>query len=127
MPHHFDWLEFRSDDNVATKSFYSKAFGWQFEDFGENYAIAMPGGVGAPGCSFRQGAPAGTPQTVAYINTGDIDATIASVKAAGGTVVFEKSEIDQVGFIAFFKDPSGNIVGLHQSPAGHGEHGKEQP
>ena len=121
MPHHFDWLEFRSDDNNATKAFYTRAFGWEFMEFGEGYVFAMPGGHEAPGCGFRQGTPDGTPQTVAYINTSDIDRSIEDVKAAGGTVVVEKSAIEQVGFIAFFKDPSGNIVGLHQSPEGHGE------
>jgi predicted enzyme related to lactoylglutathione lyase len=125
MPHHFDWLEFRSADNTATKAFYTQAFGWEFMDFGDNYVFAMPGGDGAPGCGFRMGSPEGTPQTVAYINTLDIDQSIADVQGAGGTLVVEKFEVPQVGFVAFFKDPTGNIVGLHQSPADHGHHNGE--
>lgn len=116
MPHHFDWLEFRSSDNAATKSFYSRAFGWEFHEFGDGYVFAMPGGNDAPGCGFRQDSPEGTPQTVAYINTTDIDKSIEDVKEAGGNIVHEKFAIEQVGFVAFFKDPSGNIVGLHQMP-----------
>jgi predicted enzyme related to lactoylglutathione lyase len=85
-------------------------------EFGDGYIFAMPGGPEAPGCGFRLNPPEGTPQTVAYINTADIDQSIADVQAAGGTVVVEKTAIEQVGFVAFFKDPSDNIVGLHQPP-----------
>jgi predicted enzyme related to lactoylglutathione lyase len=115
MPHHFDWLEFRSANNAKTKEFYGGAFGWKFHDFGDGYMFAMPGGHQAPGAGFRANCPDGTPQTVAYINTEDIDASIEAVKAAGGTIVVEKFAQEQVGYISFFKDPSGNIVGLHQN------------
>ena len=35
--HKIDYVEFPSADLEKTKAFFSKAFGWQFEDFGSEY------------------------------------------------------------------------------------------
>ena len=118
MTHHIDWIEFVSTDNRALSAFYEKLFGWKMQGFMPGYDVWMPDS--GPGGGFRENCPAGTPQTVIYVNVADIDATLAQVAETGGTVVVAKTEIaPEVGWSAIFRDPSGNIVGLHQNPAGH--------
>ena len=115
MAHHIDWIEFVSTDNKAQTEFYSGLFGWKMQSFMPGYDTWMPDS--GPGGGFRENCPEGTPQTVIYVNVADIDATLKQVAELGGTVAVEKFEIaPEVGWAAFFKDPSGNIVGLHQDP-----------
>lgn len=118
MAHHIDWIEFVSTDNKALSEFYAKVFGWKMQSFMPGYDTWMP--ESGPGGGFRENCPEGTPQTVIYVNVSDIDKALHDVAEAGGKVVVPKTEIaPEVGWSAFFKDPSGNIVGLHQDPAGH--------
>jgi predicted enzyme related to lactoylglutathione lyase len=37
---------------------------------------------------------------------------VQAVKDAGGTIVMEKHEIPDVGWIAYFKDPESNLFGI---------------
>lgn len=39
---HINYVEFKATDLEATKSFYSKAFGWEFTDYGDTY-VAFEG------------------------------------------------------------------------------------
>lgn len=118
MANHIDWIEFKSDDNGKLSEFYSKLFGWKMQNWLPGYDVWMPDS--GPGGGFRENCPEGTAQTVIYVNVEDIDATLAQVTEAGGTVLAPKTEIaPEVGWSAIIKDPSGNIVGLHQNPAGH--------
>ena len=118
MAHHIDWIEFVSNDNKALTEFYGRLFGWKMQNFFPGYDVWMP--ESGPGGGFREGYEPGTPQTVIYVNVEDIDASLQLVAELGGTVVVPKTEISpEVGWSAFFKDPTGNIVGLHQNPAGH--------
>ncbi|MCB1219118.1 MAG: VOC family protein [Planctomycetales bacterium] len=116
MAFHIDWIEFASADNKALSEFYGGLFGWKMQSFMPGYDVWMPDS--GPGGGFRENCPEGTPQTVVYVNVDDIDAALVKVAQLGGTVVVPKMEISpDVGWSAFFKDPSGNIVGLHQNPA----------
>jgi predicted enzyme related to lactoylglutathione lyase len=50
-----------------------------------------------------------------YLDTrGELDACLARVAGAGGTIVMPKTDIGDPGFIAIVKDTEGNAVGLHQ-------------
>jgi predicted enzyme related to lactoylglutathione lyase len=42
-----------------------------------------------------------------------LDAVIARVEAAGGSVVQGKTDISPHGFVAIIRDTEGNLVGLH--------------
>jgi predicted enzyme related to lactoylglutathione lyase len=118
MAHFVDWIEFISDDNGKMSAFYAKLFGWKTQNFFPGYDVFTPDS--GPGGGFREGYEPGTPMTVVYINVDDIDASLKLVSELGGTVVVPKTEIaPDVGWSAFFKDPTGNIVGLHQNPPGH--------
>jgi len=50
-----------------------------------------------------------------YLNThGHLDACVARVAKAGGTVLAAKVDIGDPGFIALIRDTEGNTIGLHQ-------------
>lgn len=52
--------------------------------------------------------------TLVYLNVdGDLDGVLSRIPAAGGTVLKERMDIAPHGFIAIFRDPEGNVVGLH--------------
>lgn len=54
-----------------------------------------------------------TKGTVLYLRATDLDASLARVKAAGGSVVTPKTSLGPIGFIAVIDDTEGNRVGLH--------------
>lgn len=49
------------------------------------------------------------------IDVPDMDAAIRRVEGAGGLIVVPKMPIPTVGWLAYFKDPDGNIHGLYQN------------
>lgn len=51
---------------------------------------------------------------VVTISVSDIDATLRKISEAGGKVVRGKAEFGQRGYIAYFSDTEGNVMGLWQ-------------
>ncbi|HEY43579.1 MAG TPA: VOC family protein [Anaerolineae bacterium] len=47
-----------------------------------------------------------------YIRTSDIDTTLKKIESLGGKTLVPKTEIPNIGWFAFFADPTGNRVGL---------------
>ena len=91
MTNHISWLEFVCTDGSATSEFYSGVFGWKFQQFMPGYSTYEA--AGGPGGGFRENCPAGTPQTVAYIEVESIDEMLPRIEAAGGKVVVQKFQI----------------------------------
>lgn len=42
---HINYVEFKSTDLEATKTFYCNAFGWQFTDYGDSYIAFESSGL----------------------------------------------------------------------------------
>ena len=83
-PAHPDYVEFTVHDIAKSKAFYGAVFGWTFTDYGPGYASFDDGRIG--GGLTTDGTPhPGGPLIVFY--AGDLDATLARVKAAGGVIV----------------------------------------
>ncbi|MEI9994136.1 MAG: VOC family protein [Rhizomicrobium sp.] len=79
-----DYVEFTVADMARSKAFYGAVFGWHFTDYGPAYASFDDGRIG--GGFTTQGTPhPGGPLVVFYV--ADLDAALARVRAAGGTVV----------------------------------------
>jgi uncharacterized protein len=110
--HTIDYIELSVTDVAAARSFYSAAFGWEFNDYGPEYAgIRSPDGDGeVGGLAASAKISAGGPLVLLYSD--DLDETIAAVKSAGGTVV--KGPYAFPGGRRFhFTDPSGNELGVY--------------
>lgn len=101
-----DYLEMPSEDIDKTKAFYGAAFGWVFQDYGPTYA------------AFDQGLDGGfdsdperplAPLPVLFAT--DLEAMLARVEAAGGTIV--KPPFAFPGGRRFhFRDPAGNELAV---------------
>ena len=106
-----------ADDVPSTRRFYESVFGWTFTAYGppDFYRITTPDGP--PGAIQKRRELLPGQPTLGYectISVADLDATLAAVTAAGGRVVLERSEIAEVGAVAFIADPAGNIAGVMQ-------------
>jgi predicted enzyme related to lactoylglutathione lyase len=50
-----------------------------------------------------------------YFTVDNIDTTLARAIAAGGAVLYPKTAIGELGFVAEFKDSEGNCIALHST------------
>ena len=60
------------------------------------------------------GGPQGMTSPVAYWHVPDIEAKLAEVTAAGGTVKDAPRDVGWARLVATFTDPDGNVLGLLQ-------------
>jgi len=120
-------FEIPAKDVKRASAFYSKAFGWQFNQFpGFEYwsvGTTMSDAQGRPtspgainGGLGKKGKTAPNLPTVT-IGVSDIDAALANVKKLGGKAVGKKTPVGDMGFSAYFQDPEGNVIGLWQNAA----------
>ena len=103
-----DYVEFVVHDIAKSKAFYASALGWTFTDYGPTYTSFSTTSIA--GGFTLDGAPhPGGPLMVFY--SPDLDAALANVKAAGGTVV--KPPFTYPGGRRFhFRDPDGYEVAV---------------
>lgn len=112
--HTLDYVEIAAQDLPAAIDFYSRAFGWEFTPYGPDYAgIRSSDGDGEVGGLSAHSTP-GTGGPLVLLFSEDLDATVAAVVAAGGTVV--NGPYDFPGGRRFhFHDPAGNELGVWAS------------
>lgn len=119
-------FQFPWDDKDRAKNFYETIFGWkpfEWEQF--SYTSWQTGPIDAkmqpsePG--FINGGSSKRdpemPYPMFYIEVQDIDETLTQVVAKGGAVVRGKTPLGEdgaMGYLAWFKDSEGNILGLSQ-------------
>ena len=86
--HAIDYIELAARDLRAATDFYAQAFGWQFNDYGPDYAgiraVDGEGEVGGINATGQAEPGPGGPLVLLYSE--DLEATVAAVRAAGGTV-----------------------------------------
>jgi hypothetical protein len=121
-PIHF---EIHAADPDRVQGFYRALFGWHFQawDGPAEYWVVTTGSAGEPGINGgmvrrRGDAPAEGQAVNAFVCTVDVpsvDATLAAVAGAGGTVALPKMAVPGVGWLAYVKDPDGNICGVMQA------------
>jgi predicted enzyme related to lactoylglutathione lyase/uncharacterized glyoxalase superfamily protein PhnB len=112
----FCYVEIPSVDVAESVSFYEKVFGWRirnresrrpsFDDASGHISGAWVAGRGA----------AREPGLIPYIWVDSLGATVAAIAAQGGEVV-KSPDPDTPGgtsWIATFRDPAGNLLGLYQ-------------
>lgn len=118
-PVHF---EIHASDPEAVVSFYEQVFGWKIERWGDQPYWLINTGHTRPGIDGglvpRRGpAPAADAPVSSFVNTIDVenlDATIDTVRAAGGSIALDKHAVPGVGWLAYFRDPDGNLLGAMQ-------------
>jgi predicted enzyme related to lactoylglutathione lyase len=110
--HHISYVEIPAPDLAAAKAFYGAAFGWTFTDYGDAYVgIRAPDGEGEVGGLSPVGDPVRGALLVLLFSD-DLDASVAAVEEAGGTVV--QGPYPYPGGRRFhFTDPAGNELGVY--------------
>ena len=105
-----DFVELPCSDVATMQTFYAGAFGWSFERFGPTYACTMTGDVDL---GFQADPAERTAAPLAVIQVPNLEATLAAVEAAGGTVTRPIFAFPG-GRRFHFRDPAGNEVAAHK-------------
>ena len=116
-------FEIHAADPERAVKFYEKDFGWTFQKWEGpmEYWLVTTGPDDQPGINGgllkRQGEIDGQ-AVIAYVCTvdvADLDGSMATVEANGGTVAVPKMPIPGMGWLAYYKDTEGNIFGMMQN------------
>lgn len=106
--HSIDYIEITVKNVKKAKDFYAAAFGWKFNDYGDEYAGIV--GVGREAGGLRKGKPTkGGPLVILFSK--NLDKSVAAVKKAGGKIK-EKPYAFPGGRRFEFADPSGNRLAV---------------
>ena len=101
-----NYVELPVGDIAAARAFYETAFGWRMTEFAPTYAATTSGDTDI---GLQGDASEATAASLAVIEVDDLEAALASVEAAGGTIV--RPIFAFPGGRRFqFLDPGGNEV-----------------
>jgi uncharacterized protein len=114
------FFELPANDPERASAFYSQVFGWNFQKWGEHDYWLITTGEGEDGINGGLTRKTINKSVVNTVGVTDLDAQIAAVLAAGGTLLEGKMEVTGMGYLAYCADPEGNAFGMMQvfEPAG---------
>jgi len=120
-------FEIHAADPERVIAYYQALFGWRFDAWGPPgaYWLITTGADGEAGINGglvpRRGSAAADGQPVnAFVCTVDVPSAADYVSRAselGATVALPMMAVPGVGWLAYMKDPDGNLHGLMQSDA----------
>jgi len=115
---HFD---IHASDPEALMAFYSGLLGWTFEKAGPmDYWLIGTGSEDEPGIvgglvQRPVPGPADSPSMNAFVCTVQVeslDAVLEKGDKLGAAVALPKAPVTGIGWLAYIKDPDGNVLGL---------------
>lgn len=107
------YIEFAATDIERARKFYSKAFGWTFEDWGPEYigfkyaSADMDGGFRLT----KAGEISGSAAPLIVLYSTDLKASEVAIVAAGGTITVPVFEFPG-GRRFHFSDGVGNVLAV---------------
>lgn len=114
MANDFCHIELATDDPDKAKSFYGKLFSWSFQAMpGSPYTMIDPG-EGPGGGVMAKPMPNVPTAWMPYVHVNDLDSTVQTVPALGGTVIVPKMPVPGIGHFAVIQDPTGGVIGVFQ-------------
>jgi predicted enzyme related to lactoylglutathione lyase len=115
-----NWFEIPANDLDRAIAFYERVLGkkLQRQDMGDMKMAFFPYPETATGgalCQHPMSRPAADGGVMIYLDGGDdLADPLGRVVAAGGAVVMPKTQITpEIGYMGFFRDTEGNVIGLH--------------
>lgn len=120
MPATLRHFAINADDVPRARAFYEQVFGWSFTPWGPpGFYQVRDAGKGFLGAlqGRREVGDQRMPGMEITFGVDDIQATIAAIEAAGGTILMPPFRIEGVGELTFFRDTEGNIAGAMQYEA----------
>ena len=113
-PGTFSWADLGTTDMNGAKAFYTRLFGWDFEDMpaGDSmiYSMASKNGKTVAACYEQsaemrsQGVP---PVWVSYVTVADVAESVRRAGELGGTIIQEPLDVFDSGRMALVADPQG--------------------
>jgi uncharacterized protein len=107
-------------DVERAKRFYGTVFGYKFseEEIHGNRMINLPfsdkaSGITGALAKGKTYVPSGQGSLI-YLDTVNIATTLEKATSAGGSVLFPKTQVGELGYAAEIKDSEGNRVGLFE-------------
>lgn len=116
-------FEIHADHPDRAIKFYRDTFEWRFERWsGGDYWLIMSGGLdeaGIDGGLMKRRGPAPTEGQavngyVCTIMVPNLDAYHQKVMGGGGSNAVPRMPVPGVGWLAYYKDPEGNLFGMMQ-------------
>ena len=109
------WYELMSPDPEGSKAFYEAVVGWSMTTgHGENNTdygfLTAPDGAMVGGLlrlTTDMVSHGARPCWLGYIGVDNVDASVASIEAAGGKALMPASDIEMAGRVAMVADPGG--------------------
>jgi uncharacterized protein len=105
-------LAVNADDVDEARAFYEGVFGWEFAEYAPGFVrAALPDGLV---CAIQQRRQLGDHPVYGLECTfavDDVRAFADTVRAHGGRVLLEPTELPGVGELVFVEDPAGNVLG----------------
>ncbi len=103
-----NYIELHVNAVPGAKQFYADAFGWDFQDWGPDYASFAKAGVDG-GITSQESSTSGAPLVILYASK--LEEALARVEKAGGKIV--KPIFSFPGGRRFhFSDPAGNELAI---------------
>jgi predicted enzyme related to lactoylglutathione lyase len=124
------WVDVTSPELERSVAFYTELFGWAAErdprpEAGGYTMFSKDGKLVAAGSPPQQ---EGVPSSWStYIASGDVDATAAKIREAGGTLLLEPFDVFEAGRMVFAQDPTGAAFGVWQAGEHHGAQLANEP
>lgn len=109
----FIWYELMTSDAYAAQNFYGALLDWTFQDGGQknaDYRVISAKDESVGGIlpiTDEMTTNGAQPCWMGYVNVDDVDASVKSIKQAGGRIRLAPWDIPEVGRVAFVTDPQG--------------------
>ncbi|HVE91443.1 MAG TPA: VOC family protein [Actinomycetota bacterium] len=115
------YMQIPASDPEQLGGFYQKVFGWSLRGSGGHvsFSDASDELIGAFVTDLQS---VGEPGLLPYISVDDIHQGVAAIEAHGGEMVKrpyrEPADAEDGLWVATFRDPAGNVMGIWSSPPG---------
>ena len=119
MANPFVHVELNTPEPEKVKAFYSKLFQWKLEEMPtpnvpDHAYTLIKVGEGTGGGIMKQ-VPGGPAGWLAYVLVDDVRASTEKAKSLGAEVMKGVTEVPEMGWFSFIRDPGGAVLGLWQT------------
>jgi len=113
-------VELTSNDPAATQKFLEGVFGWKFKEEMmspemQYWTFEAPSGPGGGLTKPMAGMP---PSTLNYVLVESAAIAVKKIKAHGGKIMMDTTEIPKVGWFAVYEVPGGVIQAVFEPKRG---------
>ncbi|GAA4677597.1 VOC family protein [Pseudonocardia yuanmonensis] len=107
-------FEIGAANGDRSRRFYADLFGWTVTPFpgGEDYGVVDTGSGTGIGGGIMQAPEGMQPWVTVYVGVDDLEKSLSRAEELGARRVMGPAPVGDMGEIAMFADPDGNILGL---------------